>query len=202
MRFVEAEPARCFDLLLSEEADLALLVVTSDSPALTDERFDQQPLLDDPLDLIVPQGHELTRRERVTLADAAGEPWILGNPGTSYHQLVLAACMSAGFTPQIAHHADEWGTGTALVAHGFGVILVRASRNWARRRWSRASRCTVSRRRPAASWPSPGWAPGRSPFSPTPSRPSPRPPPDCCRRGDAVAPPRGSATRSRPRSCW
>ncbi len=124
VRFVEAEPARCFDLLLSEEADLALLVVTSDSPALTDERFDQQPLLDDPLDLIVPQGHELTRRKRVTLADAAGEPWILGNPGTSYHQLVLAACMSAGFTPQIAHHADEWGTGTALVAHGFGVILV------------------------------------------------------------------------------
>ncbi|MGI5346826.1 LysR family transcriptional regulator [Streptomyces sp. CA-250714] len=124
VRIIEAEPDRCFDLLLSEEADLALLVVTADSPPMTDHRFDQQPLLDDPLDLVVPQDHPLTRQKRVTLADAARESWIVGNPGTTYHQLVLASCMSAGFTPHIAHYADEWDTGTALVAHGFGVILV------------------------------------------------------------------------------
>ncbi|MBA0051079.1 LysR family transcriptional regulator [Streptomyces sp. AJS327] len=124
VRIIEAEPDRCFDLLLSEEADLALLVVTADSPPMTDDRFDQRPLLDDPLDLVVPRGHPLAGRERVTLADAARESWIVGNPGTTYHQLVLAACMSAGFTPHIAHYADEWDTGTALVAHGFGVILV------------------------------------------------------------------------------
>ena len=34
------------------------------------------------------------------------------------------ACLTAGFTPNIAHYADEWDTGTALVAHGFGIILV------------------------------------------------------------------------------
>lgn len=124
VRIIEAEPDRCFDLLLSEEADLALLVATADSPPMTDHRFDQQPLLDDPLDLVVPQDHPLTGRRRVTLADAAAESWIVGNPATTYHQLVLSACMSAGFTPHIAHYADEWDTGTALVAHGFGVILV------------------------------------------------------------------------------
>ncbi|RVU28200.1 LysR family transcriptional regulator [Streptomyces antnestii] len=124
VRIIEAEPDRCFDLLLSEEADLALLVVTADSPPMTDGRFDQRPLLDDPLDLVVPRDHPLTRRSRVTLADAAHEPWVLGNPGTTYHRLVLASCMSAGFTPHIAHYADEWATGTALVAHGFGVMLV------------------------------------------------------------------------------
>ncbi|OON72454.1 LysR family transcriptional regulator [Streptomyces tsukubensis] len=121
---IEAEPDRCFDLLLSEKADLALLVVTADSPPLTDQRFDQQPLRDDPLDLVVPKGHALIQQRRVTLVDAAREPWIVGNPGTTYHQLVLASCMSAGFVPHIAHYADEWDTGTALVAHGFGVILV------------------------------------------------------------------------------
>ncbi|NGO67224.1 LysR family transcriptional regulator [Streptomyces sp. SB3404] len=124
VRIIEAEPDRCFDLLLAQEADLALLVVTADSPPMTDRRFDQQPLLEDPLDLVVPQDHPLTRRRRVTLADAAEEAWIVGGPGTTYHQLVLAACMSAGFTPDIAHYADEWDTGSALVAHGFGVILV------------------------------------------------------------------------------
>ncbi|MDI3388431.1 LysR family transcriptional regulator [Streptomyces sp. B-S-A8] len=124
VRIVEAAPDRCFDLLLSQEADLALLVVTADSPPLTDGRFDQQPLLDEPLDLVVRQGHPLARKRRVTLADAAREEWIVGNPGTTYHRLVLAACMGAGFTPHIAHHSDAWDTGTALVAHGFGVFLV------------------------------------------------------------------------------
>src|SRR5699024_10726124 len=42
----------------------------------------------------------------------------------TYHHLVRTACMAAGFTPTIAHYADEWDTGTALVAHGFGIILV------------------------------------------------------------------------------
>lgn len=124
VRIIEAEPDRCYDLLLAQEADLALLVVTADSPPMTDHRFDQRPLLDDPLDLVVAENHPLTRQDRVTLADAAREPWILGRPGSTYHQLVLSACLSAGFTPQLAHHADEWDTGVALVAYGFGVILV------------------------------------------------------------------------------
>lgn len=124
LRLVEAEPGHCFELLLAGEADLGLVVVTSDSPPLNDERFEQQPLLDDPLDLVVQAGHPLAARRRVALADAAREPWIVGTPGSTYHQLVVTACMSAGFTPDIAHHADEWDTGTAMVAHGFGVILV------------------------------------------------------------------------------
>lgn len=124
VRVIEAEPVPCFDLLLSGEADLALVISTAGTPAGADERFDQQPLLDDPLDLVVPDGHPLARKRRVMLADAADEAWIVGNPGTTYHHLVLAACMTAGFTPNIAHYSDEWDTGTALVAHGFGIILV------------------------------------------------------------------------------
>lgn len=124
VRVIEAEPARCFDLLLVGDADLALVVVTADTPPPSDARFDQEPLLDDPLDLLTPAGHPLAARQSVTLADAASESWIVGTPGTTYHQLVTSACMAAGFSPDVAHYADEWDTGTALVAHGFGVILV------------------------------------------------------------------------------
>lgn len=124
MRVIEAEPSRCFDLLLAGDADLALLIATADTPPGSDTRFDQRPLLDDPLDLVVPDGHKLTNQRTVTLADAADESWIVGRPGSTYHHLVLTACMAAGFTPNIAHYADEWDTGTALVAHGFGIILV------------------------------------------------------------------------------
>ncbi|QBI56255.1 LysR substrate-binding domain-containing protein [Streptomonospora litoralis] len=124
IRVMEAEPAPCFDLLLSGDADLALVINTAGTPSTGDERFDQQPLLDDPLDLVVPEGHRLTRLPRVALADAAEEEWIVGNEGGTYHQLVTTACMTAGFTPNIAHYADEWETGTALVGLGFGIILV------------------------------------------------------------------------------
>lgn len=124
VRVIEAEPARCFDLLLAGDADLALLIATADTAPASDTRFDQHGLLDDPLDLVVPSDHPLTRRRTVTLTDAADESWILGRPGSTYHHLVLTACTAAGFTPDIAHYADEWDTGTALVAHGFGIILV------------------------------------------------------------------------------
>lgn len=124
LRVIEAEPARCFDLLLAGDADLALLIATADTPPTSDTRFDQRVLLDDPLDLVVPARHPLAGRRTVTLADAADEHWILGRPGSTYHQLVLTACTGAGFTPNIAHYADEWDTGTALVAHHFGIILV------------------------------------------------------------------------------
>lgn len=124
VRVIEAEPARCFDLLLAGDADLALLVATTDIPPGSDTRFDQEPLCDDPLDLVVPNEHPLAGRSAVTLFDASDESWIVGRPGSAYHQLVLSACMAAGFRPDIAHYADEWDTGTALVAHGFGIILV------------------------------------------------------------------------------
>lgn len=37
---------------------------------------------------------------------------------------------AAGFTPTAAHYADEWETGTALVAAGFGVCLVSRLARW------------------------------------------------------------------------
>ena len=82
------------------------------------------PLLDDPLDLLVPASHPLANRRSVLLHQAADEPWILDRPGRAYHQLLLTACAAAGFTPAIAHEASEWETGAALVGEGLGVALV------------------------------------------------------------------------------
>ena len=124
VRIVEADPLECFDLLLADDADIAVVVATPSLPPTVDPRFDQQPLLDDPLDLLVPASHPLANRRSVLLRQAADEPWILDRPGRAYHQLVLTACAAAGFTPAIAHEASEWETGAALVGEGLGVALV------------------------------------------------------------------------------
>lgn len=124
VRIIEADPEECFDLLLADEADLAVVVATANLPPSIDSRFDQQPLLDDPLDLLVPENHHLATESSVELSRTADQPWIMDRPGRPYHQLVLTACAAAGFTPSVAHEATEWDTGAALVAAGLGVALI------------------------------------------------------------------------------
>ena len=120
----ETEPARAFDLLAADDTDIAVVVATPSIPPRTDAAFEQQPLYLEPLDLLVGPGHRFVDRESVALVDLAGDPWIVGTPGRAYHQLVTLACTGAGFEPLVAHYADSWDTGAALVAGGFGVALV------------------------------------------------------------------------------
>lgn len=119
----DAEPRQAFDRLVSRDADIAVVVATPEIPSQSDPAFTLQPLLVDPLDLAVPTGHPLATRRSISLIEAGAEPWIVGTPGSTYYQLVLRACADAGFAPNVAHHASEWDTGTALIALGFGVSL-------------------------------------------------------------------------------
>lgn len=124
VRIIEADPDACYELLLADQADLAVVVATASLPSSSDPRFDQEPLLDDPLDLLLPADHPLAGRSSALLSQTAGDPWIVDRPGRPYHQLMLTACAEAGFTPLMAHEATEWDTGAALVAAGLGVALI------------------------------------------------------------------------------
>ena len=72
---------------------------------------------------MVPLDHPLADRGSVSIGDTVDETWILGRPGTTYHQLLMASCAAAGFKPRIGHFANDWNTGTALVSAGFGVCV-------------------------------------------------------------------------------
>lgn len=120
----ETEPARAFELLAADETDVVVVVATAGIPPVTDPAFEQWTLYDEPLDLLVGPDHPLVGRDDVALNDVAADRWICSNPGRAYHQLVTLACAGAGFAPDIAHFADEWDTGAALVSYGFGVALV------------------------------------------------------------------------------
>ncbi|MEV5908952.1 LysR family transcriptional regulator [Streptomyces sp. WAC 01325] len=124
VRMREAEAPTGFDLLFEGEADLAVVEATIFNPPLGDGRFDQQPLLDDPFDLVVPEGHPLAGRDRVDLAEAAREDWIAPVPDSPCRPHVLSACGAAGFTPDIVHHARDWNVMAHLIAHGLGVALI------------------------------------------------------------------------------
>jgi DNA-binding transcriptional LysR family regulator len=120
----ECETPDGFDLLMSTDADIAVLAPSEDFPSPADARFDLQPLLDEPLDLLVPTGHPLAQRESARLEEVAGEDWVLPATGTcDHHQRVMVFCALAGFTPRVAHHVKEWAAVSAMVCNGLGIAL-------------------------------------------------------------------------------
>lgn len=123
VRIVEASPARCFDLLVAEKLDLAV-VISMQTQGLPFERFDRIPLLDDPLDVVVPAEHRMAERASVALDELAEEDWITDAPGRPYHALFTAAFAAVGVTPRIAHEVTEWDTMIALISAGTGMGLV------------------------------------------------------------------------------
>ncbi|MFE6336568.1 LysR family transcriptional regulator [Streptomyces sp. NPDC057806] len=120
----EAAVAESFDLLFEGELDLAVVQATPHNPPLGDARFDQQPLLDDPYDLVVSEDHPLAGRTGIDLAEAAHEDWIAPVPESPCRTHVISACQEAGFTPGVVHHAHDWNATADLVAHGLGVALI------------------------------------------------------------------------------
>lgn len=120
----EEESADCYHLLLTDEADIALVLPTLDAPPPTDERFEQQPILNDPQDLLVLVGHILAQTEGLNLFDAADESWVVKRHDNDSYTLLSVACAAAGFTPNITHQAKEWYAVSALVAAGLGVCLL------------------------------------------------------------------------------
>jgi DNA-binding transcriptional LysR family regulator len=124
VRIQEAEIPESFNLLFEGAIDLAVVEATIYNPPLSDTRFDQQPLLDDPFDLVVPEDHPLAGREGVDLAEAAREEWIAPVPESPCRPHVLSACGAAGFTPDVVHHAMDWNVMAHLVAQRLGVALI------------------------------------------------------------------------------
>lgn len=123
VRIVEASPARCFDLLVAEKLDLAV-VISMQAEGFPSERFDRFPLLDDPLDVVVPADHPMAGRGSVALAELEDEDWITDAPGRPYHALFTAAFTAVGVSPRITHEVSEWDTMIALIATGTGMGLV------------------------------------------------------------------------------
>ncbi|MFJ4200000.1 LysR family transcriptional regulator [Streptomyces sviceus] len=120
----EAGVPESFDLLFEGEIDLAVVEATPRNPPMSDPRYDQQPLLDDPFDLVVPADHPMAGSDRVDLADAAHEDWIAPFADSPCRTHVMSACGAAGFTPSVVHHARDWNVTAHLVSHRLGVALI------------------------------------------------------------------------------
>lgn len=83
-------------------------------------------VLDEPLLAALPAEHPLAGRQALTMAELAGEPFIL-HPraiGTGLYDKVIGLCATAGFHPRVVLEAHQMSTMIALTATGIGIAVV------------------------------------------------------------------------------
>lgn len=87
-------------------------------------------ILDEEMLLALPDRHPLAsadlKRDPIHLSELAGEDFILYRrpSGPGLYDTVIAACLSAGFSPRIKHEAPRLLSTLSLVAAGLGISII------------------------------------------------------------------------------
>ena len=112
--------------LRQRSLDIALVC---EPPATDDPDLDCAQVLNDPMLLAVPDGHPFARAKQFTPDDLAAQKWIgvMHKETALRHDLFVAACAKAGFTPDITMQATEPLAALGLVAAGLGVTMIQQS---------------------------------------------------------------------------
>jgi DNA-binding transcriptional LysR family regulator len=101
--------------------DLAVAFEARLAPA-ADADVELVHLLDDPLLLALPAAHPLASRADLTLEELADETWIRVHPEGP--GVARAACLAAGFEPQVRFDARGSRVAAELVRAGLGVAFI------------------------------------------------------------------------------
>lgn len=120
----EHEPEDGIALLRSGELDLLISESYDGVGPARVGGLDEHLLMSEPLLLVLPAGHPGC--EPVELGTLRDAPWIAGLAGTQFAALLERTCRAAGFSPRIAHRADDAALQRALAAAGLGIGLLPA----------------------------------------------------------------------------
>jgi len=101
------------------ELDLALVALPIQAEGVVVE-----PLFTEELHLVVPAGHALAARTKVSLADLAQEPFVLLGDAHCLTGNALNFCHRKGFQPVTTARLHQLATALELVSLGLGVSLV------------------------------------------------------------------------------
>lgn len=107
-------------------ADFDIVVTHRDEYAepFGSERADVVPLLREPLDIVLPPGHPLEAKQRIELADVAGERWIGVDVGFPVDDVLRSLAVRTGMRPEVVHRINDFRITEALVAAGHGIALL------------------------------------------------------------------------------
>lgn len=107
------------DELLAGTLDAGFLRPPVDAPELQVEVVRQEPL-----GVVLPEGHPLTARASVDLSALANEPFVSLPTRSVMHHTMLRTCFEAGFHPEVVQEATETSVVVSLVAAELGVAIL------------------------------------------------------------------------------
>jgi len=122
------ETTEALHALLDEKLDVAFIRIDKVDPPLKARR-----IMEDHFIAALPARHALARRKTIPLTALANEPLVVYSrrlsPGS--HDRILAACLDAGFRPDVAYHSATIQSQLGFVACGLGIALVpRLVQHW------------------------------------------------------------------------
>lgn len=88
------------------------------------EHVSGELLLQEELFAILPQGHQLAGSKAIRLEQLKDDSFVMFSEEYSLRAIVLEACTTAGFVPNIGFEGEETDTIRGLVAAGMGVSLL------------------------------------------------------------------------------
>lgn len=109
-------------LLARGEISLALLWEYEWHPLGRDD-FELTTLFTEPTVLVVGAEHPLASREAVSMAETAGEQWIIRANEHPVAELLQRTCNAAGFSPRVSFQANDYQEAQAMVSVGLGIAL-------------------------------------------------------------------------------
>lgn len=108
------------DRMHSGEIDLCLI----SPPPPADDSLETLAVREEPLLAVLFEQHRLAARNRLALADLAGDDFVATRRGYGLRQIFTDLAEQAGITPHLAFESEEVDTVRGLVAAGLGVALL------------------------------------------------------------------------------
>lgn len=118
IELIEHGSKKLHECLEAGEVDLAALLIP------IDETFAYQEVRNEPLVVVLPSAHSLSRRKRMNFSDLADSPFILFEEGFALNALIMAACDRRGIVPRVTARSGQIDFIADLVAAGLGVAFL------------------------------------------------------------------------------
>ncbi|MDQ4112410.1 MAG: LysR family transcriptional regulator [Actinomycetota bacterium] len=115
---IQTSRPRCLEVVTDGTAEIALISPLEESSGMRQWRLHTEPLV-----LVVPTGHRLSTRARVSFEEAAAETFICMKRGYGMRTLLEDLAQASGVTPTIGFEGDDLATLRGLVSAGLGVSL-------------------------------------------------------------------------------
>ncbi len=109
---------------LTPDFDIVLADSPTHSPSWRERGLKVIPLMSEPLDIALPEGHKLAKKTKLTPADLVGETWI-GSPVDFPFDRILQEIEAVSATPAIvAQRFMDNGIVESMVAAGQGIAIL------------------------------------------------------------------------------